>query len=192
LPLGNASLAYWKVAEPEWNPPLVIALAAGGRIYADATTPHILTIKYEVWRQWSDLAMTRKLTTILATDVAGFSRLMDRDEETTLASLYACRDILSTLVDRHGGRVFGSAGDGFVAEFASTVEAVQCAVDFQQQIEQRNSSVSEVEQLTFRAGVSIGDVVVNDSNLYGHGVHEAVRIESLADPGGILVTAETF
>ena len=136
--------------------------------------------------------MTRKLTTILAADVAGYSRLMERSEELTLASLAACREILDAIVDRHGGRIFGSAGDGFVAEFPSTVEAVHCALNFQREIEQRNSRILEDERLTFRVGVSVGDVVVERKSLYGHGVNVAVRVESLANPGEVLVTSETF
>lgn len=136
--------------------------------------------------------MIRKLATILATDVVGYSRKMAHDEEATLASLGACRQVLDSLVGRHSGRVFGSAGDSFVAEFASPVEAVRCAVAFQRAIAERNAALGENARLLFRTGVCVGDVVVENDSLYGDGVNVAVRIEALAQPGGVLVTGETY
>jgi adenylate cyclase len=136
--------------------------------------------------------MIRKLATILATDVVGYSRMMAHDEEATLASLGACRKVLDSLVGRHSGRVFGSAGDSFVAEFASPVEAVRCAVAFQRAIAERNAGLGENARLLFRTGVCVGDVVVENDSLYGDGVNVAVRVEALAQPGGVLVTGETY
>lgn len=138
------------------------------------------------------MATQRKLTTILATDVAGYSGLMARDEESTLAALGACRKVLDSLVVDNGGRIFGSAGDSFVAEFSSPVSAVRCAVAFQGEMARRNKDLPESQRLIFRVGVNVGDVLVERDNLYGDGVNTAVRLESLADPGGLVISNETY
>lgn len=138
------------------------------------------------------MAPRRKLTTILATDVAGFSGMMARDDETTHASLGSCRQVLDSLVTDNGGRIFGSAGDSFVAEFASPVAAVRCAVSFQGAMAVRNTALPEPERLVFRVGVNVGDVIVDGGNLYGDGVNTAVRLEAIADPGGLVISSETY
>lgn len=134
----------------------------------------------------------RKLAAILAADVAGYSRLMERDEEATLATLKAYRAVIDGLVADHGGRVFNSAGDSVVAEFPSPVEAVRCAVDIQTDLAKRGGDTSADQRMRFRMGVNLGDVIVEGDNLYGDGVNVAARLEGLADPGGVCVSRTVY
>jgi adenylate cyclase len=131
--------------------------------------------------------MERKLAAILAADVAGYSRLMGADEEGTLTALRAHREMVDGLIAAHRGRVFNTAGDSVIAEFASAVEATLCAVEIQQAIAGRNASVPKDKRLEFRIGINIGDVMAEGGNLFGDGVNVADRVQKLADPGGICV-----
>jgi adenylate cyclase len=133
----------------------------------------------------------RKLAAILAADVHQFSRLMGEDEAGTLANLQACRQIIDAIIADHHGRIFGSAGDSVVAEFASAVSAVLCAVECQRAIAARNAQVA-TRPLQFRIGVNIGDVIVEGDNLYGDGVNVAARLESVARPGAICLSAKVY
>jgi len=123
----------------------------------------------------------RKLAAIFAADVAGYSRLMEQDEVGTLRRLTACRAILDERIAAYRGRIFGSAGDSVVADFASAVDAVQCAVAVQE-------ALAAEEQMRFRIGVHVGDVIVQGDNLFGDGVNIAARLEALAEPGGICIS----
>jgi TolB-like protein/DNA-binding winged helix-turn-helix (wHTH) protein len=123
----------------------------------------------------------RKLAAIFAADVEGYSRLMGQDEVGTLRRLTACRTILDERIAAHRGRIFGSAGDSVVADFASAIDAVQCAVVVQEVL-------AGEERMRFRIGVHIGDVLVQDQNLFGDGVNIAARLEALAEPGGICIS----
>jgi adenylate cyclase len=134
----------------------------------------------------------RKLTTILCADAAGYSRLMGRDEEETLARLKAYRAVIYDLVSGHRGRVFGSAGDSVIAEFVSPVEAVRCAAAIQEALDKRNTDVSEDRRMHFRIGINLGDVIVEGNNLFGDGVNIAARLEGLAEPGGICVSGDVY
>lgn len=134
----------------------------------------------------------RKLTTIMVADVVGYSRLMHTDEEATLATLETYRGAITLLTDRHDGRIFNTAGDSVLAEFPSPVEAVRCAVAMQHDISQRNAANSDDQALTFRIGINIGDVMIRDGDLFGDGVNIAARLEGLAEPGGICVSAAVF
>ena len=133
------------------------------------------------------MATERKLAAILAADIAGYSRLMEADEEATLNALRGHRELVDKLVAAHRGRIFSSAGDSVVVEFPSAVEAALCAVAVQREISLRNESIAKNKRLDFRIGINIGDVVVEDGNLFGDGVNVAARIQALADPGGICV-----
>src|SRR3981189_1868548 len=133
----------------------------------------------------------RKLAAILAADVHQFSKLMGDDEAGTLADLQACRQIVDAIIADHHGRIFGSAGDSVVAEFASVVSAVLCAVECQRAIAARNAQ-SDTRPLQFRIGVNIGDVIVEGDNLYGDGVNVAARLESVARQGSICVSAKVY
>ncbi len=127
--------------------------------------------------------MERRLAAILAADVVGFSRLVGEDEEGTLRTLGACREVIDGLVTGHHGHVFGSAGDSVVAEFASPVEAVRCAADIQRDLERRNADLLEDRRMRFRIGINLGDVIVEGDDLLGDGVNVAARLEALADAG---------
>ena len=132
--------------------------------------------------------MERRLAAILAADVVGYSRLVGEDEEGTLRALSACREVIDGLVASHHGRVFGSAGDSVIAEFASPVEAVRCAVNIQRDLETRDAGIPENKRMRFRIGVNLGDVVVDGDDLMGEGVNVAARLEGLAEPGTVNVS----
>jgi adenylate cyclase len=131
----------------------------------------------------------RKLAAIFAADIAGYSRLMARDEVATLARLKASRAIIDRLIASHRGRIFNTAGDSVVADFASAVDAVQCAVAVQAAIVTENAGRAADEPMQFRIGVHVGDVIVDGSNLLGDSVNIAARLEALAEPGSIYVSA---
>jgi len=131
----------------------------------------------------------RKLAAIFAADIAGYSRLMARDEVGTFARLKACRAIIDRLIALHRGRIVNTAGDSVVADFASAVDAVQCAVAVQTAIAAENSGAAADEPMQFRIGVHVGDVMVDGENLLGDGVNIAARLEALAEPGMICVSA---
>jgi WD40 repeat protein/class 3 adenylate cyclase len=130
----------------------------------------------------------RKMAAILAADVAGYSRLMGKDEEATLATLKTCREIVDSLIAGYGGRIFGSAGDSVIAEFGSPVDAVRCATEIQLAVDKQNSAAPEDRRMRFRIGINLGDVVADGDNLMGDGVNVAARLEALAPPGGICVS----
>lgn len=149
-------------------------------------------------RVWEDAGtmtnerVRRKLVAILAADVVGYSRLMDVDEETTLRTLRAYRQIIDGLVTERSGRVFGSAGDSVIAEFTSPVEAVRCAVEIQQNLEESNGDQPEDSLMRFRIGINLGDVMVDGDDLLGDGVNVASRLEGLADTGGICISGTVY
>ena len=134
----------------------------------------------------------RRMAAILAADAAGYSRLIGRDEESTLATLKAHRQIIDRLIVQYGGRVFGSAGDSLIAEFASPVEAVRCATEIQFELDRQNSGLPEPSRLRFRIGINLGDVVVEGDNLMGDGVNVAARLEALSPPGGICISEAVY
>jgi adenylate cyclase len=132
----------------------------------------------------------RKLAAILAADVVGFSKKMGENEDRTLHNLKACRAITDESIETYHGRVFGSAGDSVIAEFASPVDAIVAAVEFQRNLRDRNNEVAPEDQMQFRVGLNLGDVIVEGDNLYGDGVNVAARLEPLAEPGGICVSGK--
>ena len=132
----------------------------------------------------------RKLAAILAADVVGFSKMMGENEDRTLRNLKACRTLTDESVKTHHGRVFGSAGDSIIAEFGSPVDAIVAAVEFQKNLHDRNNEVDPEDQMQFRVGLNMGDVIIEGDNLYGEGVNVAARLESAAEPGGILVSGK--
>ena len=130
----------------------------------------------------------RKIAVILATDVVGYSTKMEENEDQTLKNLKVCRSIIDGLVEEYHGRIFNTAGDSVLVEFQSAVEAVICGSEFQNTIKERNNSVPEEEQMEFRIGINMGDVVIEGDNLYGEGVNVAARLEALAQPGGVCLS----
>jgi class 3 adenylate cyclase len=133
-------------------------------------------------------SLERKLVAILAADVEGYSRMMEIDEEGTLATLSAHRTITDELIAQHGGRIFNTAGDSVLAEFASVFSAVDCAIDIQRELAKANQPIAEPKQLRFRIGINVGDVMVKDGDIFGDGVNLAARLEGLAKPGGICIS----
>ena len=136
------------------------------------------------------VGVERKLTAILCADVYGYSRLMGGDEEATLLTLTAHRKIIDSLIEQHHGRFVNSAGDSVLAEFASVVEAVNCAVDIQTALKAENAKLPPERRMEFRIGVNLGDVMVEGDQIYGDGINVAARLESLADPGGICISGK--
>lgn len=140
----------------------------------------------------SETGLRRRLTTILASDVAEYSRLMSTDEELTLTTFKSYKAIILDLINRHRGRVFNTAGDAILAEFGSTVEGVRCAMSVQEELSGRNAELPGSEQLHFRIGINVGDVMVEDGDLFGDGVNVAARLEGLAEPGGICISGTAY
>ena len=131
----------------------------------------------------------RRLAVILAADVAGYSRLMSADEEGTLKTLSLYQEVAAALIAEHQGRIFAVAGDAIMAEFASAVQAVRCAVAMQRAIDRRNADLAEARRMVFRIGITIGDVMVRDGDLYGDGVNIAARLQAMGEPGQISISA---
>src|SRR6187401_182005 len=128
----------------------------------------------------------RRLAAIFAGDVVGYSRLMGIDEEGTLATLKAHRRaVVDPKISEYRGRIVKTTGDGMLVEFASVVDAVRCAVDIQRQMAERNADVPPDRRIEFRVGLNIGDIIIDDRDIYGDGVNIAARLEALAVPGGI-------
>jgi adenylate cyclase len=134
----------------------------------------------------------RKLAAILSTDVKGYSRLMGEDEVGTLRMLTAYREVTDALIHQHRGRIVSTAGDSILAEFASAVEAVQCAVDIQQALKTKNADLPSERRMEFRIGINVGDVIVEGPQIYGDGVNIAARLEALAEGGGICLSGTVY
>ena len=135
--------------------------------------------------------MDRKLVTILAADVVGYSTLMEQDEQGTFERLRAGRkELFEPEIARHHGRIFKLMGDGLLAEFGSVVDAVECAVSLQRGLAERNVNVPEDQRIQVRIGINLGEVIVEGDDCYGDGVNIASRLEQLADPGGICVSSK--
>ena len=137
-------------------------------------------------------SMERKLSTILASDVVGFSKMMAADEERTLEVLRKRRQVIDGVIAEHSGTIFGSAGDSVIAEFASPIKATECAVQIQSKMQAMNEDVPEERQMVFRVGINIGDVMVSKDNLFGDAVNVAARLESAAKPSGICISKSVF
>ena len=134
----------------------------------------------------------RKLTAVFSADVAGYSRLMGDDEAATVKTLEAYKQIMFSLIKQHRGRVIDSPGDNLLAEFASVVDAVQCGVAIQKELQARNAELPENRRMQFRIGINLGDVIEEGERIYGDGVNVAARIEGLALPGGVCVSGTAY
>ena len=132
----------------------------------------------------------RRLAAILAVDVAGYSRLMGEDEKGTLAALRAVRrELGDPKITEHRGRIVKTTGDGLLAEFASVVDAVRCAIELQREMIARNAATPAERRIEFRMGINVGDIIIEDGDIFGDGVNIAARLEALAEPGGICLSA---
>jgi adenylate cyclase len=134
----------------------------------------------------------RKLTSIFSADAVGYSRLMGEDEAATVRTLTSYRDVISTLIKQYNGSVVDSPGDNLLAEFVSVVDAVQCAVAVQKELNARNDDLPENRRMLFRIGINLGDVIQEDNRIYGDGVNITARLEALAEPGGICISKAAF
>ncbi|KPH08963.1 adenylate/guanylate cyclase domain-containing protein [Rhizobium acidisoli] len=134
----------------------------------------------------------RKLTTIFCADVQDYTRLMGADEEGTLAALKRCREAMGRLIESHGGRVVNTWGDGLIADFPSVVEAVRAAVDTQNELAGFNARRPEDGRMLFRIGINLGDVIVEDDDIYGDGVNIAARLQASASAGGIVISSTVY
>jgi len=134
----------------------------------------------------------RRLTAILAADAVNYSRHMSVDEEGTLRLLAAHRAVIDRIIEAHEGRIVGTQGDSVLAEFASPVEAVRCAVEIQEGVHTRNEALPESDRLDFRIGVNLGDVMIDGADILGDGVNVAARLEGIAEPGGICISSSVY
>ena len=134
----------------------------------------------------------RKLAAILSADVKGYSRLMGEDEKGTIRTLNAYKEVMTGLIQHHHGRVVDSTGDNLMAEFASVVDAVECAVQIQKELKTRNAELPENRRMEFRIGINLGDVIEEEGRIYGDGVNIAARLESLSEAGGICISGKTY
>src|SRR5499427_5862207 len=140
----------------------------------------------------TDDKVKRRLTTVLCADVQGYARLMEADEQGTLGMLRRHRTAIAGLVERHDGRIVNTWGDAVIAEFASVVEAVQCAVEIQQEISNQDPDSPNAQRMRFRIGINLGDVMVEGSDIYGDGVNIASRLQELAEPGGVVISGSVY
>jgi class 3 adenylate cyclase len=135
----------------------------------------------------------RRLSAILAADVAGYSRLMHREEEATHERLTALlSDAVHPAIAEHGGRIVKNTGDGFLAEFPSAVGAVRAALQFQTRIKELTAAATEDRQIAFRVGINVGDVIIEPHDIFGDGANIAARLESIAQPGGICISSSAY
>src|SRR5207249_1453505 len=132
--------------------------------------------------------MERKLAAIFSADVKSYSRLMGEDDEATVRTLTANRAAMTVLIQQHRGRVVDAPGDNLLAEFASVVGAVRCAVEVQHELKVRNAELPPERRMEFRIGINVGDVIVEGDKLYGDGINIAARLEGVAEPGGICIS----
>lgn len=140
----------------------------------------------------NDLSTKRRLAAILAADIAGYSRLMGEDEAATVRDLKAHQAVILPLVGRYGGRVIDTAGDGILAEFPSVINATECAIEIQSVMTVRNEEVPEHRRMLFRMGINLGDVIHDETRIYGDGINVAARLEGIAEPGGICISRQVF
>lgn len=140
----------------------------------------------------SDEVVNRKIAVILVTDVVGYSKHMEKNEDATLKAYSECEKILKELLKKRQGSIFNTAGDSVLAEFNSAVNAVECAVEFQKKIKERNQSQNSFVKLEYRIGINMGDVVSREGNLLGDGVNIATRLEALSQPNGICISKSIY
>jgi adenylate cyclase len=176
-------------------------LAGGASLTIQCLAPRLGRLFKHVRARWAGRLDTtasvprleRRLTAIFATDVVGYSRLTEADEEDTHGRLKACwNEVIDPTIQRHRGRIVKNTGDGALVEFVSVVDAVRCAIEVQRVMAVRNTTVPQDRRIEFRVGVNLGDVIVEPDDIYGDGVNVAARLEGLAAPGGICVSADAW
>lgn len=140
----------------------------------------------------ADESFKRKLAAILSADVEGYSRLMDDNEEATVRTLTSFRTAIADLVQQFRGRVVDTPGDNILTEFSSVVDAVNCAVEIQRELAERNAELPYNRKMEFRIGVNLGDIIEEKGRIYGDGVNIAARVEAMAEAGGICITGRAY
>src|SRR6267142_5633940 len=140
----------------------------------------------------AESSVQRRLVAILSADIAGYSRLMGEDEATTVRDLKEHQAVVLPLVGRYGGRIIDTAGDGILAEFPSVINATECAVEIQTIMATRNEGMPESRRMRFRIGINLGDVIHDETRIYGDGINVAARLEGIAEPGGICISRQVF
>jgi len=166
-------------------------LAGGGSILVQWLMPKASNLLKRL--RADKVRLERRLAAILAADVVGYSRLMSADEEGTHLRLLAYRrEVIAPKVREHRGRIVKHTGDGALVEFGSAVDAVRCAMEMQRVILARNADLPQDRRIKLRIGVNLGDIIVASDDIYGHGVNVAARLESLAPPGGICISADAW
>jgi adenylate cyclase len=141
----------------------------------------------------ADARVERRLAAILAADVSGYSRLMGNDEEGTLGALKACRrELIDPKIAEHRGRIVKTTGDGALVEFASAVDAIRCAVEIQRTMADRNIAIPEDRRIEFRIGINVGDIIIDEGDIFGDGVNIAARVQTLASPGSICLSENAY
>src|SRR6516162_8056515 len=153
---------------------------------------HLWVSKARYHQRRERMGMERRLVAIFSTDVQGYSRLMGEDEAATVRTITAYRELMATLIPQHRGRVVDAPGDNLLAEFASVVEAVQCAVAIQRELKTRNAELPLQRRMEFRIGINLGDVIVEGERIYGDGVNIAARLEGLAEAGGLCISGIVY
>jgi adenylate cyclase len=167
-------------------------LAGGGSFLVQWLAPKLARLLRRLWAV-EQPRLERRLAAILATDVVGYSRLTNADEEGTHLRLLAYRrEVIEPKIRHYRGRVVKNTGDGVLVEFGSVVNAVRCALEVQTVLGARNSLLPESRRIELRIGVNLGDVIVAPEDIYGHGVNVAARLEGLAPPGGICISADAW
>ena len=168
------------------------ALAGAGSILVQLLAPRAARLLRRL-RAAEQPRLERRLAAILVADVVGYARLTSADEEGTHLRLFAWRrEVIEPKIRQYRGRVVKPTGDGVLVEFGSVVNAVRCALDVQAILGARNSALPQNRRIDFRIGVNVGDVIVAPDDIYGHGVNVAARLESMASPGGICISAEAW
>jgi class 3 adenylate cyclase len=140
----------------------------------------------------SSQEVKRKLAAILSADVKGYSRLMEENEIGTIRTLTTYREIMANFIKQHKGRVVDAPGDNLLAEFASVVEAVQCAMEIQKELKLKNAESPENSKMEFRIGINLGDVIEEEERIYGDGVNVTARVQNLADGGGVCISGTAY
>jgi adenylate cyclase len=140
----------------------------------------------------TETSLDRKLKAIFSADVKGYSRLMGEDEEYTVKTITAYREIIFGIISKHKGRVVDSPGDNILAEFSSAVNVVRSAVKIQETLKEKNADLPDNRKMEFRIGINIGDIIHEGDRIYGDGVNVAARIESLANPGGVCISRNVY
>jgi len=171
---------------------VTVVLAGGGSILVQWLAPKAARLLRRL-RATRHPRLERRLAAILAADVVGYARLMSADEEGTHRRLVTYRrEIIDPQVRQYCGRIVKNTGDGALVEFGSVVDAVRCALEMQGRLRARNAQLPQSRRIEFRIGVNLGDVIVAPDDIYGHGVNLAARLEGLAPPGGICISADAW